>query len=90
MLNRKYLPFVIGTLIWGITVLWVNFHGAQWYNFDMFADASVAKRMAEQRTLFPKDWLFGISIILLLLLQWPLCSTVFSITVCSPWPARLL
>ena len=45
-LNRKYLPFVIGTLIWGITVLWVNFHGAQWYNFDMFADASVAKRMA--------------------------------------------
>ena len=58
-LNRKYLLFVIGTLIWGITVLWVNFHGAQWYNFDMFADASVAKRMAEQHTLFPKDWLFG-------------------------------
>ena len=58
-LNRKYLLFVIGTLIWGITVLWINFHGAQWYNFDMFADASVAKRMAEQRTLFPKDWLFG-------------------------------
>lgn len=58
-LNRKYLPFVIGTLIWGITVLWVNFHGAQWYNFDMFADAGVAKRMAEQHTLFPKDWLFG-------------------------------
>lgn len=58
-LNRKFLPFVIGTLIWGITVLWINFHGAQWYNFDMFADASVAKRMAEQHTLFPKDWLFG-------------------------------
>lgn len=58
-LSRKYLPFVIGTLIWGITVLWVNFHGAQWYNFDMFADASVAKRMAEQHTLFPKNWLFG-------------------------------
>ena len=33
-LNRKYLLFVIGTLIWGITVLWVNFHGAQWYNFE--------------------------------------------------------
>lgn len=58
-LSRKYLPFVIGTLIWGITVLWVNFHGAQWYNFDMFADASVAKRMAEQHTLFPKEWVFG-------------------------------
>ena len=58
-LNRKYLPFVIGTLIWGITVLWINFHGAQWYNFDMFADACVAKRMAEQHTFFPKDWLFG-------------------------------
>jgi len=25
----------------------------------MFADASVAKRMADQHTLFPKDWLFG-------------------------------
>ena len=58
-LNRKYLPFVIGTLIWGITVLWVNFHGAQWYNFDMFADASVAKRMAEQNIIFSKDWLLG-------------------------------
>ena len=58
-LNRKYLPFVIGTLIWGITVLWINFHGAQWFNFDMFADATVAKRMAEQHTFFPKDWLFG-------------------------------
>ena len=58
-LSRKYLPFVIGTLIWGITVFWVNFHGAQWYNFDMFADASVAKRMAEQHTLFPENWLFG-------------------------------
>ncbi len=58
-LNRTYLPFVIGTLIWGITVLWINFHGAQWFNFDMFADAGVAKRMAEQHTFFPKDWLFG-------------------------------
>lgn len=58
-LNRKYLPFVIGTLIWGITVLWINFHGAQWFNFDMFADAAVAKRMAEQHSFFPKDWLFG-------------------------------
>ena len=54
-LSRKYLPFVIGTLIWGITVLWVNFHGAQWYNFDMFADASVAKRMAE-RCVERSDW----------------------------------
>ena len=58
-LNRTYLPFVIGTLIWGITVLWINFHGAQWFNFDMFADAGVAKRMAEQHSFFPKDWLFG-------------------------------
>ena len=59
-LNRKkYLPFVIGTLIWGVTVLWINFHGAQWFNFDMFADASVAKRMAEQHSFFPKDWVFG-------------------------------
>ena len=55
-LNRKkYLPFVIGTLIWGVTVLWINFHGAQWFNYDMFADASVAKRMAEQHSFFPKD-----------------------------------
>ena len=58
-LKKEYLPFALGTLIWVITVLWINFHGAQWYNFDMYADADVARRMAEQNTLFPRDWIFG-------------------------------
>ena len=58
-LKREYLPFALGTLIWALTVIWVNFHGVQWFNFDMYADAEVAKRMAEQHTLFPENWIFG-------------------------------
>ncbi len=57
--KKEYLPFAFGALLWGITLLWVNFHGAQWYNFDMYADASFARLAAEQNTLFPQDWIFG-------------------------------
>lgn len=57
--KKEYIPFVLGSLIWALTVVWINFHGAQWYNFDMFADASFARRAAEQNTLFPQDWIFG-------------------------------
>ena len=57
--KKRYIFFLLGTLAWTAAVLWVNFHSAQWYNFDMYADASVAKRMAEQNTFFPENWIFG-------------------------------
>lgn len=40
-------------------VFWANFHSEQWYNFDIYADAMVAKYMAEGKTLFPEGWTFG-------------------------------
>ena len=51
--------FLLGALIYIAAVTWINFHSAQWYNFDMFADAAVARRMAEQHSLFPEGWIFG-------------------------------
>ena len=58
-LKKEYLLFAFGTLLYVITVSWVNFHASQWYNFDIYADASIARRMAEQNTLFPENWIFG-------------------------------
>ena len=57
--KNQYILFLLGTMAWTAAVLWVNFHAAQWYNFDMYADANVAKRMAEQKTFFPENWIFG-------------------------------
>ena len=47
------------TLVYFFSIVWINFHSCQWYNFDIYADAYVAKLMAEEHTLFPRDWIFG-------------------------------
>ena len=59
--KKKYrgLLFLIGAVFYFASVSWINFHSAQWYNFDMYADASVARLMAEQHSLFPEGWIFG-------------------------------
>ena len=53
------LFFWIGAAVFVASILWLNFNGAQWYHFDMYADVQVALRMAEQNTLFPANWVFG-------------------------------
>lgn len=42
-----------------IGIIWINFHGKLWYNMDMYTDAYVSKLMWEQKTLFPRNWIFG-------------------------------
>ena len=48
---------LIGAFLAGI--LWINFHPGQWYNYDIYADAMVAKYMVQSRSLFPEGWIFG-------------------------------
>ena len=57
--KKAGLLYLLGALVWFAAVTWVNFHGAQWYNFDMFADASFARLAAQQHSLFPEGWVFG-------------------------------
>ena len=42
-----------------ITYLWANLFNRHAFNLDMYADAQVATMMWEQKTLFPKGWVFG-------------------------------
>ncbi len=39
--------------------LWINFNPEQWYNYDIYADAMVAKHMFQSKSLFPSDWTYG-------------------------------
>lgn len=65
MSNKKYLTSkeekicIIISLVYLISILWINFNGKVFYNFDMYSDAYVAKLMSESRTLFPQNWVFG-------------------------------
>lgn len=47
------------SLAFFVGITWVNFFGRQWYSMDMYADAYVAKLMAQGNTLFPDGWIFG-------------------------------
>ena len=57
--KREGWVFLLGAGLFFLSVTWMNFHCAQWFNFDMFADASFARLASEQHTLFPEGWLFG-------------------------------
>ena len=53
------LALIAGSLLYLVSIIWINFNGNQWYSFDIYSDAFVAKLMAEQNTLFPDNWVFG-------------------------------
>ncbi len=42
-----------------VTIMLTNIFGSCLFNSDMYADAHVAKLMAEEGTLFPQSWVFG-------------------------------
>ncbi len=57
---RKIEILMIGiTIIYLISILWLNFHAKPWYVFDMYSDMYVAELMSEQKTFFPENWIFG-------------------------------
>lgn len=53
------ISFCIGILAYLISIIWFNFNGSSFYIFDVYSDALVAKYMADERTLFPSNWVFG-------------------------------
>ena len=57
--GRAKRVFLAGTLLFFVSIVLVNCFGAQWFNFDMYADARVAGLMAEQKSFFPDNWIFG-------------------------------
>lgn len=46
-------------LLYYVSIICLNLNSGQWYNYDMYADAMIAKYMAEYNTLFPENWTFG-------------------------------
>ena len=46
-------------LLFTISIIWINFHSAYWYNSDMWSDAFFARQMYEQKSFAPEGWLFG-------------------------------
>lgn len=49
----------IGMALYIMSCLWINFFGKQWYSFDIYSDALLAKIMVEQGSIFPNNWVFG-------------------------------
>lgn len=47
------------TGLFAVTIVWLNFHCALWYDHDIFPDAYLGRLMFEQKTLFPSNWVFG-------------------------------
>ena len=55
-LNRL---LIVGSILYFLSILWINFHSRQWYSFDIYSDSLLARIMAEQKTIFPDNWVFG-------------------------------
>lgn len=57
----KIIPycFLIGVIVYVLGIIVFNYNGKAFYDFDMNADANIAKMMAEQKTFFPNEFVFG-------------------------------
>lgn len=47
------------TALFAVSIFWINIHSAFWYDMDMALNAHIAKLMWNEKTFFPKDWIFG-------------------------------
>lgn len=58
---KTILPILALALtgLFALTIVWLNFHSALWYDHDIFPDAYLGRLMYEQKTLFPQNWVFG-------------------------------
>lgn len=61
--ENKESPIIVicllGAILYTVSILWINFHGKQWYTFDIYSDALLSRIMVEQGTIFPDNWVFG-------------------------------
>lgn len=57
--NPIILICLLGTILYVASILWINFHGKQWYSFDIYSDTLLSRIMVDQGTIFPDNWVFG-------------------------------
>lgn len=53
------IMFILAIILYIGSVIFINYFGSVWYNFDMYSDMYVAKEMSDSLSLFPSDWIFG-------------------------------
>lgn len=46
-------------IFYAIGIFVTNFNGRLFYDFDMYSDSLISKKMWEQKTFMPEDWIFG-------------------------------
>ena len=51
--------FILGTVVYFLSCIVINFIGKLWYDVDMYSDAFLTELMADEMTLFPDCWTFG-------------------------------
>ena len=59
---KKSIPvyvFSIFSLIYFLSIVWVNFHSNQWFGMDMLTYSYEGRLMSEGHTFFPEGWIFG-------------------------------
>ena len=58
---EKILYWLFGgiILLFLLGFVWINLNPEQWYNYDIYSDAMIAKHMVQSRSLFPRDWTYG-------------------------------
>ncbi len=54
-----YCLFVGIIVLFLLGFVWINLNPEQWYNYDIYSDAMIAKHMVQSRSLFPPDWTYG-------------------------------
>ena len=52
------LMLLLGT-VYLVSIMWINFHGAFWYQTDVYTYALEGRLMYEARSCFPEGWIFG-------------------------------
>lgn len=45
--------------IYLVSIIWINFHGAFWYQTDVYTYALEGRLMHDTRSCFPEGWIFG-------------------------------
>ena len=55
----EILSIYLLLLIYVLSVIWINFHSALWYQMDCYTYAYEGRLMYESSSFFPDNWIFG-------------------------------
>ena len=58
-LSPQELILIAGIVLYALLVVWTNYFGNAFYNFDMYSDQLYARLVSKELTIFPTDWIFG-------------------------------